>query len=105
MNTINLPWAGTASFSPTAPSTELKSHGNLSYRASLKQGTLTEDSMMSIIVSGISGWKVLGSYSLPLVPTRRACLADGLMWACSRNPAVSPFRLGLHEMRINWSSN
>lgn len=69
MNTINLPWAGTASVSPTAPSTELKSHGNFSYTVTLWHGTVTEDSTMCIIIYGISKWKVLGRCSLPLVQT------------------------------------
>lgn len=69
MNTINLPWAGTASVSPTAPSTKLKSHGNFSYTVTLWHRTFAEDSMTCIIINGISEWKVLGRCSLPLVQT------------------------------------
>lgn len=69
MNTINLPWAGTASVSPTVPSTKLKSHGNFSYTVTLWHRTFAEDSMTCIIIHGISEWKVWGRYSLPLVQT------------------------------------
>lgn len=99
MNTINLPWAGTASVSPTAPSTELKSHCDFSYTVTLWHGTFTEGSIMCIIIYGISEQKVLGMCSLPLVQTPQT-----LMWACSKNPAASLFRLDLHPglgMRIN----
>lgn len=80
MNTINLPWAGTASVSPTAPSTELKSHGNFSYTVTLWHGTFTEGSIMCIITYGISEWKVLGMCSLPLVqtPQTKGCLDVGM---------------------------